>query len=95
MVEAFGRTENGSEVKLYTIKNTSGMQVKISDYGACVVSLFVRDRYGNARDVSLGYDNVYDYENNTYYFGAIIGRNSNRIANGQFFCIQMQQWLWL
>ena len=41
------------------------------------------DRDGNLQDVLLGYDNVTGYENNTCYFGAVIGRNGNRIADAK------------
>ena len=83
MPEEFGYTKNGVLTHAYTISNQAGMQVKITDYGATVISIMVKDKQGAVQDVSLGYDSVKDYEEHGYYFGAIIGRNSNRIANGQ------------
>ncbi|MBO5088192.1 MAG: galactose mutarotase [Lachnospiraceae bacterium] len=83
MFKEFGVTKEGIQTHLYTLSNSKGMRVDVSDYGATVVSILTEDKNGELVDVSLGYDNVTDYENNTCYFGAIIGRNANRIAFGQ------------
>ena len=56
--KAFGTTSKGVEASLYEICNGSGLRVLLTDYGATVVSIFVKDRDGNERDVILGYDNV-------------------------------------
>ncbi|MEL6895873.1 MAG: aldose epimerase family protein, partial [Planctomycetota bacterium] len=73
-------------IKLYTLKNDSGMTVKITNYGAIITSIVVPDRDGNLGDVALGYDNVESYINavDKPYFGAIVGRYGNRIAGGEF-----------
>lgn len=73
-------------IKQYTIKNSSGMTVKITNYGAIITSIVVPDRKGNMGDVALGYDRVEDYMNavDKPYFGAIVGRYGNRIAKGSF-----------
>ena len=83
MERLFGKTKDGKEVYAYTIKNEKGMEVTVITYGATVTSVKVRDKNGRVRDVALGYDSVSDYETNTYYFGAVIGRNSNRISNAK------------
>ena len=83
MVNEFGTTKNGVVTHLYTIMNNNGMTVGITDYGATVVSILTEDKNHVMTDVALGYDCVGDYEDNGYYFGAIIGRNSNRISGGQ------------
>lgn len=80
----FGITKNNEEATLYTISNGRGMSLTATDFGATVVSIFVKDRDGNTRDVICGYDEVRPYEENTCYFGATIGRNGNRIANSRF-----------
>lgn len=82
-MKEFGKTKSGVMTHLYTIKNKNGMTVEITDYGAAVVSILTADKNGELQDVALGYDSVRDYEDNDYYFGAIIGRNSNRIAYGE------------
>lgn len=80
----FGKLADGSEVYAYTIKNANGMEAKIINYGATVVSLTAPDKNGKFADVVLGYDNVKGYVDGTAYFGAIVGRYGNRIAKGKF-----------
>ena len=71
--------------ELYTLKNASGMEVSITNYGGRIVSLLVPDRNGELKDVVLGFDNLTDYypENNETDFGASIGRYANRIKDGR------------
>ena len=80
----FGKTADGKAVEIYTLTNTKGAEVKIITYGGTVVSLKVPDRNGKFGDVVLGFDSVADYEKNTAYIGALIGRYGNRIAKGRF-----------
>jgi Aldose 1-epimerase len=72
--EAFHRTIDGSEVDLYTLKNSNGLEATITNYGGIVVSLKVPDKNGKLGDVVLGYDTLNDYIGSTPYFGALIGR---------------------
>lgn len=76
---SFGKTQEGNEVTKYTLTNKNGMEVSFIDLGATIVSIKVADKDGIVRDVTLGYDSPVDYQTNTCYFGAVIGRNSNRI----------------
>ncbi len=81
----FDKIINDKQIKLYTLTNKNGMTCQITNYGARVVSLWVVDRYGNYDDIVLGYDRIDDYlKSNELYFGAIVGRCANRIANGEF-----------
>ena len=82
--QPFGTTADGKEVFLYTLKNHSGMEAKITNYGGIVVSLRVPDRAGKFDDVVLGYDSLAGYLKETPYFGALIGRYGNRIDKGKF-----------
>ena len=82
--EAFHRTIDGSQVDLYTLKNSNGLEAAITNYGGIVVSLKVPDKNGKPGDVVLGYDTLNDYIGSTPYFGALIGRYANRIAKGRF-----------
>ena len=79
----FGHVD-GQEVQLYTLRNASGAEATITNYGGLVVSLLVPDRTGQLVDVVLGYDNLDSYVKKTPYFGALIGRYGNRIAQGKF-----------
>jgi aldose 1-epimerase len=53
-------------------------------YGATIVSLTAPDRDGHFADIVLGYDDLAGYLTSSPYFGAIVGRYANRIANGRF-----------
>ena len=83
MKEVFGKTKNGKMVNAYTIKNANGMSATIIDYGATVVKLLIPDKNKILRDIQLGYDDVKSYEDGSTFFGAIIGRNANRINEGK------------
>ena len=82
--EIFGKTADAEQVDLYTLTNGNGIEVKIINYGAIVVSLSVPDKNGNMGDVVLGYKTLEGYINDKSYFGAIVGRVGNRIAKGRF-----------
>lgn len=81
----FGKVDNGRNAYLYTLTNTKGMKVEVTNYGATVVSLTAPDRNGIYEDVVLGFKDLEGYmgESNPY-FGCIVGRYANRIANGKF-----------
>lgn len=75
---------DGTEaVKLYTLKNASGMEVCITNFGGRLVSVMVPDKDGKMTDVILGFDNISDYQNIPSDFGASIGRYANRINQGK------------
>jgi aldose 1-epimerase len=82
--EEFGKTADGETVNLYTIKNANGVELKVSEFGATLVSLKVPDRDGNFADIILGYDNLEGYINDATFQGVIAGRYANRIAKGKF-----------
>ncbi len=84
--EPFGKTADGQQVFLYTLKNASGMEVRITNYGGTIESIRVKDRKGKFDDVVLGFKDLDGYTDkaNTAYFGALIGRYANRLAGGIF-----------
>ena len=69
---------------LFTLTNARGMEVRFASVGGVILSVQVPDRNGAMADVVLGYDAPDDYQTDRYYFGAIVGRYANRIANGAF-----------
>jgi aldose 1-epimerase len=71
-------------VDTFTLENNKGYEARIASYGGALVSLFLPDRDGKLDDVVLGFDSLDDYKKPHPYFGALIGRFSNRIANGRF-----------
>lgn len=82
--EKFGTLKTGEEIYLYTLKNSSGMEAKIINFGAALVSLLVPDKDGKVKDVVLGFDKLEDYMGNPSFFGVVIGPNANRIGGAVF-----------
>ena len=82
---SFGRTAAGAAAELFTLTNAQGMVVKITNYGGIITEIHVPDKHGVFTDVNLGFDNFEGYlQKDVPYFGALIGRVGNRIANGKF-----------
>jgi aldose 1-epimerase len=79
----FGHTEGG-DVRIFTLTNVNGIEVRVMTYGATLVSLRTPDRDGNFKNIVLGFDSLEPYLAGVPYFGATIGRYANRIANGRF-----------
>ncbi|MGH9546416.1 MAG: aldose epimerase family protein [Terriglobales bacterium] len=82
--ESFGKTRDGRPVALYILTNSQNLEVRAINYGGIIVSLRVPDKSGKLDDIVLGYDKVDGYLQNPTYFGAIVGRYANRIANATF-----------
>ena len=81
----FGRLPDGTPVTIYTLANRNRLEARITNYGGIIVSLRVPDRDGNLADIVLGFDSLAGYlANPDPYFGALIGRYANRIAQGRF-----------
>jgi len=80
----YGKLKDGNNVDIFVLNNSHGMVAEITNYGGIIVSLLVPDKLGDTVDVALGHDNLEGYLENAPYFGAIIGRNSNRIENACF-----------
>jgi aldose 1-epimerase len=82
--QLFGKMPNGADIYIYTLANSSGAEVRITNYAGILVSLKMPDRDGNFDDVLLGYDDLQSYLNDNYFMGALVGRFCNRIAAGKF-----------
>lgn len=82
--EKFGTTRSGEDVYAYTLTNAHGMQAKIINFGANLVSLLVPDADGNLADVVLGYGSLEGYYGNGNFFGATVGPSANRIGGACF-----------
>jgi aldose 1-epimerase len=81
----FGTLPDGSATQLFTLTNAQGLRATITDYGGIVTSLLTPDRQGQLGDVVLGDDTLAGYlRDGSTYFGALIGRYGNRIAQGRF-----------
>ena len=73
----------GKPTSLYTLKNSNGMEVCVTNFGGRIVSIMVPDKNDSLRDVVLGFDSIADYINKPSDFGAAIGRYANRINKGK------------
>ena len=82
--KAFGKTNDGTPVEQYILRNSHGLTATVITYGGILQSLKVPDKNGKFDDVVLGFDDVQGYQSGTAYFGATIGRFGNRLANGAF-----------
>jgi aldose 1-epimerase len=72
-------------VKQYTLTNASGTQVSILNYGGTVTNIMVPDKNKQMGDVVLGFDSLAGYrQTGNPYFGCLVGRYANRIAQGKF-----------
>lgn len=82
--QSFGTTSCGKSVDLFCLSNNSGMKIEILNYGAHLRTVNVPDRNGDLLDVTIGLDNIDDYEKRNDYYGCIAGRYANRIYKGKF-----------
>ncbi len=82
--QPFGSYE-GKPVTEYTLSNTGGMELSVINYGGAITRLIVPDKKGQPGDVVTGFTSLQGYlQENNPYFGALIGRYGNRIANALF-----------
>src|SRR5688572_15091698 len=73
-------------MEFFTLENRNGIQLKLTNYGGIVSELLVPDMNGKRNDILLGFDTIEEYQaHNDGFFGALIGRFGNRIANGRFY----------
>lgn len=75
---------DGKEVYLFTLVNNQGTEVKISNYGGTVTSFITADKNDKKSEIIVGFDSLNQYLQKPPYFGALIGRYGNRIANAKF-----------
>jgi aldose 1-epimerase len=80
----FARTKDGISVDLITLRNQAGTEIGILTYGGIIQTLKTPDRAGALDDIVLGFDTLSEYQERSPFFGALVGRYGNRIANGRF-----------
>jgi aldose 1-epimerase len=81
--------QQGEIISLFTLRNSSGTEVKISNYGATITSFRITGKDGMRNDIVLGFDRMEDYLSPAYlaqypWFGCAVGRYANRISNARF-----------
>ena len=82
-MRAFGLTADGHAVHAATLGWKGGLEVEVLDYGA-IVHRLAFPTLGGLRQAVLAYTTLGDYERDTAYVGALVGRVANRIALGRF-----------
>jgi aldose 1-epimerase len=80
----FGTLADGRPVHAYRLSNDTGVAVEVLTYGGILRQIEVPDRNGVVEGVALGFRDLADYVERSPYFGAVIGRFANRIADGTF-----------
>ena len=82
--ESFGKSPAGTSADLFTLTNSNGLIVKITNFGGVITEIHTPDRDGVFADINLGFDRIEPYYKDSPFFGALIGRFGNRIAKGKF-----------
>ncbi|MET9434345.1 aldose epimerase family protein [Streptomyces sp. NPDC006551] len=81
--EPFGSVD-GTGVRRWTLER-GGVRVRVLTYGGIVQSVETPDRDGARGEVVLGFPDLEGYlKQPEPYFGALVGRYANRIADGTF-----------
>ena len=62
--ESFGKLSDGREAQVYTLRNNTGNELKVTDFGARIVSLRFRDKNFANKFVVKTFANVGECENN-------------------------------
>lgn len=75
---------NNQTIKLITLVNKNGMEVRITNYGGTITYIGVPDNNGKIENIVLRFDNLNSYLGDHPYFGGLIGRYANRIGGAQF-----------
>jgi aldose 1-epimerase len=82
--EKFDTVIDGKAVSLFYLKSKN-LTAAVTNYGARMVGFLVPDKNNKPVDVVIGYGSIKDFLSaDEAYFGAIVGRYGNRIANGKF-----------
>lgn len=80
----FGKAQDGSNVKLITLRNAPGMSVQIITYGAIIKELWAPDRNGNFTNILLTTGTIQQFQHGFNGAAAVTGRVVNRIRGAQF-----------
>lgn len=93
--KVFGFDNDLQEAGLFTLQNSKGACLRVSNFGATVTSLQIPLKSGEVIDVVPGFESLQDYIDSyslpaAPYFGATVGRYAGRIAGGRF-CLNGKQ----
>ncbi|WP_077930322.1 aldose epimerase family protein [Acetobacter persici] len=86
--EPFGTLADGQKVSRYTLRNKAGLSVQFLSYGGIITAISTPDKTGKFANIVLGFSTLEGYTRDSaaggLYFGALVGRYANRIANATF-----------
>ena len=74
---------DNKDIIAYNVKFNNGFEVEILNLGGIITKIITPDKNGILENIIVGYKDIESYIQNPSYFGAIIGRNSGRICEGQ------------
>lgn len=80
----FGKTPDGQVANLFHFESRGGLEVSITNYGACITSVLMHDRHGKKEEITAGFATLDEYVAGHPHFGVIAGRFANRIDKGTF-----------
>lgn len=82
----YGTLSTGETATKYTLTNSRGASMTLTDYGARIISIMMPDRNGVMGDVVVGPDDILTFESGTpeRFLGCVIGRYGNRINHASF-----------
>ncbi len=73
----------GSPIYSIELKNKN-ISVGITNIGCAITSICTPDKNGFQKNIVAGFKDLKDYKQNEFYFGCVLGRYANRLANGRF-----------
>lgn len=84
----FGEID-GQDVYLFSLMNSNGVTVKITNYGGTITSILVPNTAGDVDEISCGFNALDGYFSDVYmenkpYFGGIVGRYCSLIEDATF-----------
>ena len=83
--EDFQAVVQGKQTDLYTLTNSNGMEVSITNYGGALVAIMVPDKEGKMANIIQGHDSIKGVmESPEPFLSTHIGRYGNRICKGKF-----------
>jgi aldose 1-epimerase len=72
------------EVYLFEMENSNGLTVSVTNYGAIIASIITPNKFGDRKNIVLGYDSLKEYLSDPFFLGCVVGRVANRIKGGAF-----------
>jgi len=80
----YGSLDDGRRADQFILSNSQGLTVQMTNYGGILIAVQMPDKRDQVDNICLGFDDFSRYLAGHPYFGALVGRFANRIANGTF-----------